>query len=100
MNWLYVFALFVLLSPGVLLTLPAGSKGVFFSGQTSLAAAVVHGLVFVLVCCYFKRTLEGFADEGPAEGTRGCPPGQVRVSGACRSTCLLGKFNKGEGGCY
>ena len=100
MNYLYVFALFVLLSPGVLLTLPAGSKGVFFSGQTSLAAAVVHGLVFVLVCCYLKRTLEGFANEGPAEGTQGCPRGQVRVSGACRPTCLLGKFNKGEGGCY
>ena len=100
MNYLYVFALFVLLSPGVLLTLPAGSKGVFFSGQTSLAAAVVHGLVFVIVCCYLKRTLEGFANEGPAEGTQGCPRGQVRVSGVCRSTCLLGKFNKGEGGCY
>jgi hypothetical protein len=100
MNWLYVFALFVLLSPGVLLTLPPGSRGVFFSGQTSLAAAVVHGLVFVLVCCYFRRSLEGFADEGPAEGTKGCPKGQVRVSGACRSTCLLGKYNKGEGGCY
>jgi hypothetical protein len=100
MNYLYVFALFVLLSPGVLLTLPAGSKGVFFSGQTSLAAAVVHGLVFVLVCCYLKRTLEGFANEGPAEGTHGCPSGQVRVSGVCRPTCLLGKFNKGEGGCY
>lgn len=100
MNWFYVFALFVLLSPGVLLTLPAGSKGVFFSGQTSLAAAVVHGLVFVLVCCYLKRTLEGFANEGPAEGIQRCPPGQVRVSGACRPTCLLGKFNQGEGGCY
>lgn len=100
MNGLYVFALFVLLSPGILLTLPAGSKGVFFSGQTSLAAAVVHGIVFVLVCYYLRRTLEGFADEGPAEGTRDCPKGQVRVSGACRSTCLLGKYNKGEGGCY
>lgn len=100
MNWFYVFALFVLLSPGVLLTLPAGSRGVFFSGQTSLAAAVVHGLVFVIVGCYLKRTLEGFANEGPAQGTQGCPKGHVRVSGACRPTCLLGKFNAGEGGCY
>ena len=35
-----------LLSPGVLLTLPPGGKGVFMSGQTSLAAAAVHAVVF------------------------------------------------------
>lgn len=41
--------LFVLLTPGVLLTLPPGSRGVFMSGQTSMAAVGVHALVFALV---------------------------------------------------
>lgn len=60
---------FFLLSPGVLLTLPAGSKGVWMSGQTSVAAAAVHAIVFVLVLVYvvpFLRRvgipLEGFQD--------------------------------------
>ena len=34
--------LFLALSPGMLLTLPPGSKGVFMSGQTSPASALMH----------------------------------------------------------
>ena len=41
--------LFFLLSPGVLLTIPPGSKGLFVSGQTSVLAAAVHAVVFVIV---------------------------------------------------
>lgn len=41
--------LFVLLSPGVILTLPPSSKGVFFSGQTSVLAVLLHALVFVFL---------------------------------------------------
>ena len=44
--------LFFLLSPGVLLTIPAGSRGLWMSGQTSIAAAAVHAIVFVLVWKY------------------------------------------------
>jgi uncharacterized membrane protein YwzB len=40
--------LFVLLTPGVLLTLPPGSGGIFRSGQTSGAAVGVHTLVFAI----------------------------------------------------
>ena len=47
--------LFFLLSPGVLLTLPAGSKGIWMSGQTSIAAALVHSLVFVIVLVLAKK---------------------------------------------
>jgi hypothetical protein len=59
--------LFVLLSPGILLTLPPGGKGVFMSGQTSLVAAAVHAFVFVLVLSYKRqipvlRELLDFAD--------------------------------------
>jgi hypothetical protein len=101
MKWLCLAILFVLLSPGVILTLPPGSKGIFFSGQTSFVAAVVHAFVFIFVLHYCKRFLmnEGF-ENGPAEGTQMCPPGYVRVSGACRKTCLLGDYNVGEKNCY
>jgi Protein of unknown function (DUF3339) len=47
--YLLAALLFFLLSPGVLVTLPPGSKGVFMSGQTSIMAAIVHAIVFVVV---------------------------------------------------
>jgi hypothetical protein len=53
-------ALFVILSPGLLLTLPPGSKGVFTSGETSLAAAVTHALVFALVFASLRKQFPQF----------------------------------------
>ena len=41
--------LFFLLSPGVLLTIPPCSKGLYVSCQTSILAAAVHAVVFVVV---------------------------------------------------
>jgi hypothetical protein len=41
--------LFIILSPGVLLTIPPGTGGPFLSGQTSFAAVAVHALVFAAV---------------------------------------------------
>jgi len=49
MNPLFCGFLFFILSPGVLLTLPPGSKGIFMSCQTSILAAAVHAVVFVVV---------------------------------------------------
>jgi hypothetical protein len=46
---LTTFLLFILLSPGVLLTLPPGSLGVLASGQTSIVAAIIHAAVFVVL---------------------------------------------------
>jgi len=46
--------LFVLLSPGVLLTLPPGSRGVFMSGQSSPPAVAVHAVVFALVFSFMR----------------------------------------------
>jgi hypothetical protein len=110
MRSFWLAALFFVLSPGVLLTLPPGSKGIFRSGQTSIAAAIVHALVFVLVlsCCkHFFLSTEGFegnpeggSTNGPAMGTTMCPEGKVRVAGACRSTCLGGRYNPGSKTCY
>ena len=51
MCWALVGAsvLFFALSPGVLLTIPAGKRGLLCSGQTSIAAAAVHAIVFLAV---------------------------------------------------
>lgn len=111
MNWFALAALFFVLSPGVLLTIPPGPKGLFRSGQTSVAAALVHALVFVLVLSFCRRwffSSEGFLsgksesdpDLGAAMGTTMCPEGTVRVAGACRSTCLGGRYNAAEKTCY
>ena len=63
---LLVAILFFVLSPGVLLTLPPGSRGIFASGQTSIAAAAIHALVFMvavhLLWVYVIHPSEGFAD--------------------------------------
>ena len=46
--------LFAILSPGMLLTLPPGSNGVFMSGQTGVAPVFVHALVFALVFAFLR----------------------------------------------
>ncbi len=47
MYWISAL-LFFILSPGVLLTIPPGPGGVWMSRETSLAAAAVHAIVFIL----------------------------------------------------
>ena len=47
--------LFILLSPGILLTLPPGSGGVFRSGQTSLLAVLIHAIVFAVIFAVLRR---------------------------------------------
>jgi hypothetical protein len=48
------------LSPGLLLTLPPGSGGVFRSGQTSLPAVVTHAVVFAVVFAVLRRQFPQF----------------------------------------
>ncbi len=48
--------LYILLTPGVLLTIPPGSKGLFMSGQTSGAAVAAHTLVFALVFALLRKS--------------------------------------------
>ena len=47
--------LFALLSPGMLLTLPPGSRGVFASGETSVTSVFVHALVFAVVFAFLRK---------------------------------------------
>ena len=83
--------LFFILSPGVLLTIPPCSKGLFMSGQTSILAAAVHAVVFVIVghvvWRYIVRPsiMSGF-DSGGLMQT--CPPGQNKCpDGTCNEMC-------------
>jgi len=49
--------LFVALTPGVLLTIPPGSRGVFRNGgQSSLIAVGVHTLVFALAFSFMRKS--------------------------------------------
>jgi hypothetical protein len=87
-------ALFFLLSPGVLITLPAGSKGVWMSGQTSVAAALVHSLVFVIVLTVIMKHLwkkEGFY--GSASGAA-CSKNGDCTSNNCVATTKNGTTTK------
>jgi hypothetical protein len=52
--------LFLALSPGLLLTLPPGSGGVFRSGQTSIPAAVTHAVVFAVVFALLRKQFPQF----------------------------------------
>ena len=53
-------ALFLALSPGLLLTLPPGSGGVFRSGQTSLPAALTHAIVYAVIFAVLRRQFPQF----------------------------------------
>jgi hypothetical protein len=57
--------LFVMLSPGLLLTLPPIGKNIFMSCKTSLIAVIVHALIFGFLVYYkdflpILGSLEGF----------------------------------------
>ena len=62
--------LFILLSPGVLLTLPPIGGKIFMSGKTSLVAVLVHAVVFYIIMSYRRQIpvinviLEGFEGQG------------------------------------
>lgn len=53
-------ALFIILSPGLLLTLPSGQGGVFMSGQTSMQAIMLHALVFAVVFALLRKQFPRF----------------------------------------
>jgi hypothetical protein len=89
-----LFALFFILSPGVLLTLPSGSKGIWMSCQTSVAAALVHALVFVVLYTVVQNYMsidEGFNVLCPGTTLNKCAPCPKNTTGngkkqLCKST--------------
>lgn len=65
MLW-FIGLLFIVLSPGVLLTIPRVGKKTFISGKTSLAAVGVHALIFLAILCYVYKPYEGFETPSPS----------------------------------
>ena len=88
--------LFILLSPGLLLTLPPVGKKIFMSCQTSVAAILVHALVFAVALTYLPyipvlNQLDGF--QGKNNGS-GVPSGPL--SGALTAVGdVIGAVGKG-----
>ena len=98
---LLVAVLFFVLSPGVLLTLPPGSRGIFASGQTSLAAAAIHALVFMVAVHFLwifviRPSHEGFTSH--VSETSLCGPCDIDNEGAvCQEfTCVNQRWRKGS----
>jgi hypothetical protein len=56
--------LFLLLSPGMLLTLPPVGKKVFMSCKTSTVAVLVHAAVFALLLAY-RKSIPGLRSVEP-----------------------------------
>jgi len=62
---LTVVALFIILSPGLLLTIPRIGKKMFMSGKTSVMAVAVHALIFGAILYFlFGMRVEGFTAAG------------------------------------
>jgi len=55
MNILVPVVLFIILSPGFLLTIPPSSNGLFRSNQTSISSIFVHAIVFALIYSYLRK---------------------------------------------
>ena len=53
-------AMFIALSPGLLLSIPPGSGGIFQSGQTSIESVVTHSIVFAVVFALLRRQFPQF----------------------------------------
>tara|TARA_B110000285_G_scaffold231518_1_gene300432 strand:- start:9 stop:401 length:393 start_codon:yes stop_codon:yes gene_type:complete len=53
-------ALFLLLSPGLLLSIPPGSKGLYMSGETGVESVMIHAVVFAVVFALLRRQFPQF----------------------------------------
>ena len=47
--------LFIALSPGMLLTVPQSSKGLFAAGQTNVSAILTHALIFAVIFALLRK---------------------------------------------
>lgn len=85
--------LFVLLSPGLLLTLPPVGKKIFMSCQTSVLAVFVHAIVFAILLSYLPyipilNRLDGF--QGTNGGSK--PNGPAAKPAAMGSAAKAGSM--------
>ena len=92
MELLLPTALFIALSPGVLVTLPPGRGPMFASGKTSLVAVFVHAAVFYLAMWFLPRVIEGMENEKKDATAKKVSGVQCNMSSECDSgVCTNGK---------
>jgi hypothetical protein len=82
--------LFILLSPGLLLTFPPVGKKIFMSCETSVAAVLVHALVFAVALYYIDyipiiNNLDGFQGGSMPGGNGMNTPGAAKPAGSGKS---------------
>ena len=70
---LVAVVLFILLTPGILITLPPVGKNIFMSGKTSITAILVHAVVFYFAYMYLSQMYEGFYQTNVDKNKR-CDP--------------------------
>ena len=59
--------LFIILSPGLLITLPPDEGALFMSEDTNTLAVLVHGIIYFVALKYWNDNL-GYSDERDASG--------------------------------
>lgn len=107
--------LFILLTPGILFTIPPYGKK-FIGGNGNLVTAVLHGILFVFIAQFFMIYNEGFTvcpsnqrknasgicllcpSGSYCNGTNAstCPPGYYCTNGN-KNKCDRGKYNSQSG---
>ena len=60
MNVIVPVLLFILLSPGLFLTLPPLDRGVWMSRQTSVVSVLVHAAVFLVIYALLRKQFAQF----------------------------------------
>jgi hypothetical protein len=94
---LFLIVLFILLSPGVLLTLPPVGKKIFMSGQTSIQAVLVHALVFSAILYFITNSKnEGFEIEG--NDTQNTRLANLVITLSVTLMCIIAYTNSSGGG--
>jgi hypothetical protein len=80
--------LFVLLSPGLLLTLPPNGKQVFLSGKTSFMAVVLHAFIFSLAVSYVWLLWNAEPFQGGGPGAYSPQIAQKMLAGASQGDAV------------
>ena len=60
MNVIVPVLLFIILSPGLFLTLPPLSRGVWMSRETSVVSVLVHAVVFLFIYALLRKYFAQF----------------------------------------
>ena len=86
--------LFILLSPGVLITLPPVGRSIFMTRKTSLLSVIVHSILFVIVYSVLISYKEGYQGWGVAV----MPGGGGKTTGGTTGGTTSGGGKTGGGG--